>query len=155
MKSHARSLALAVTVAAMLTTASPSWLAAAAHAHDPGLSSSVVVLSKDRATATLRIHDADLADARSLAASEAVVIRSGHDTIPPEHADKVVDGEGEAVFSLSFRVPREAVLEIHVPLLGRLPRGHKHLIEVRAEGGGLVTSSMIGTASPRVVLPPP
>jgi hypothetical protein len=152
MNDYARRFAL---VGAAVVMPMIPWLATAALCHDPGLSTSVVTLSKDGATATLRIHDADLGDAREVAASDALVLGSGHDTIRPAQADKVVDSHGDAVFSLSFTVPREAVIEVRVPLLARLPRGHKHHLEIRAADGSLLASTMLGAASPRVVLPPP
>jgi hypothetical protein len=131
------------------------WLTTAALSHDPGLSTSVVTLSKDGVTATLRIHDADLGDARDVAASDALVLSNGHGTIRPAQADKVVDSHGDAVFSLTFPAARESVLEVRVPLLARLPRGHKHHLEVRGDDGRLVSSTMLGAAAPRVIVPPP
>ena|SRR5688572_4911110 len=151
MRRNAPILVLAFAVAAMPLV---PWLAATAHSHDPGLSSSLVVVSEDGAEATLRIHGNDVAAAGEVSAADVLVIRSGHDVVTAAHAERSREAGDEAVFTLTFQVPREAVLEVRVPLLERLARGHKHYLEVRDTSGRLLTSALLSAQGTVPVLVP-
>jgi hypothetical protein len=140
LRRNARILVLAFAVVAMPCF---PWLAATAHTHDPGLSSSLVVVSEGAAEATLRIHENDLAAAGEVSAADVLVLLSGGSDVRAMHAERTREADGDAVFSLTFQLPPDAEPEIRVPLLERLARGHKHVLEVRGADRRLITSALL------------
>lgn len=137
-----------------------------AAAHDPGLSSTTIVVSAESLVATMRLHDAELAGidpaafprvlSQDPSASPLVVRADGTEW----KASQLVarhDGDHETTIEVTFPRPAVANVEIEVTLLASLPRGHKHHLEVRDRNGTVLATSILSTAASRIqiTLDPP
>ena len=97
-------------------------------AHDPGLSSSSVAVGHRVVHVAILINDADLGT-RTLDAA-AVALSSQGRPLSPYAIDVGIPSPQHHVLDLWFTRREGSAMTLEMPLLARLPRGHKHYIEV-------------------------
>lgn len=144
----------------------------AASAHDPGLSSSIVELGREAATAriTLSAHDLaalvrfdengdELLDVVELARAEqelrtlatsALDLRFGESRLDPSRVELVaVDAGAEIVMRVEFALPvgdpllSRGAVSIRTPLLERMPHGHRQFVRLIDRDGAVLSTQLL------------
>jgi hydrogenase/urease accessory protein HupE len=138
----------AACVAAVLTLGLP----AAAHAHDPGLSSLAVQIAPARIIAVLSLAAADAriaADASGGAldafAADSIELMMDGTRLSGTVETQATDGEAGTTFTLVFDRARGSRLTIRSEVPGRLARGHRELVTVRGTAGRRLAERMLDT----------
>jgi hydrogenase/urease accessory protein HupE len=118
-------------------------------AHDPGLSRADVTLDARGATAEITFARRDvelLGPVEALGRELLELDGTASDAVTFE-----IDSTGEVHYSLRF--PSIAPRELRLPVLTRLPRGHRQYVAVHDARGSIVVQGLLGAANPGLTLP--
>ena len=113
---------------ALTTALSVIVLCGSSSAHDPGLSSSSVSVGRHVVHVEILINDADLG-AQTLDAA-AVALSSEEKMLSPYEIEVAIPSPQHHVLDLWYARRDGSPMTLSLPLLARLPRGHKHYMDV-------------------------
>jgi len=122
---------------------------ATAFAHDPGLSSANVDLSRDRIDVVLTFNQRDISNVTAQPhdlLDSAVLLQLDGVTVTPSRANASTDANNNVAFQFTFPRAAEAhTLTFHSLLLKDLPFGHRQAFTVR-DGNGSELSRLLLSA---------
>jgi hydrogenase/urease accessory protein HupE len=159
-------------VACLLGRLGVLWIVAAAHAHDPGLSSADLRVFPDRLEAHLTFARGDVetllpldtdsdgaVSTNELAAvqmklaalaAEMLSVRGDSNSVPSQQPRSELDTTNNVHFRATYPLRAPKLLVIHSALIDRMPRGHRQFTTLY-EGDGTALAEMLLSAEQDVV----
>ena len=126
-----------------------SW-SGVAHAHDPGMSAAQVQLEPGRAAIRWVVENGDLSERRRTQTARCDGALSVRETGGALRCRRTVVDAQHTAFEAEVARAQGGQIEILLPLLAELPRGHRAFARVVDAGGRVVASRMLSSDEPRL-----
>ena len=115
-------------------------------AHAPGLSTAAIRVAPGHIDARIRLHDPQGALAET---SAAIVIEVDGVKLAPRHTSRRPVGGGARELRLEFERPAGSEqLRVTLPLLARLPRGHRSYVTIDDASGTRLAEATLSETTP-------